>query len=213
MESFTSLQRCLLSLAFQSTHQICDTSKGSCHYRNDLYHFEFPQSSNLSWSPGTFSFSPFLWPLLLRQLVQYRNIDDYPLSFFLVNKNYVWSSCLYHVVTLNTDIPQHFHFFIFHCSFWDVFISFFRVFSPFFLQRSQLTFFATLSCCLLYSFWATFSHPLTKCCTLSPFFPHIICAKGFHWSYRCSALYSLSWWPVPVQYITTLLFRSDFTFG
>ena len=41
----------------------------------------------------------------------------------------------------------------------------------FFLRRSQWTFFATLSCRILYSFWANLSHPLTKCCTLSPFFP------------------------------------------
>ena len=42
--------------------------------------------------------------------------------------------------------------------------------NPFFLQTSQWKFFDKLSCCLLYSVWADFSHPLTKCCTLSSFF-------------------------------------------
>ena len=42
----------------------------------------------------------------------------------------------------------------------------------FFLQISQWTFFATLSCRLLYYFWANFSQPLVMCCTLSPFFPN-----------------------------------------
>ena len=68
----------------------------------------------------------FLFLLILHQLVQqYRWIS---LSLFLVNQSYVWSSCLYHVVTLNIDIPQYFHFFIFYYSFWDVFILFLRVF-------------------------------------------------------------------------------------
>ena len=43
--------------------------------------------------------------------------------------------------------------------------------NPFFLQISQWNFFATLSCYLLYSFWANFSHSHSKCCTLSPLFP------------------------------------------
>ena len=44
------------------------------------------------------------------------------LSPFLANYNYVWSCCLFHVVTLNIDIPQHFYFFIFYCPFsWTFF--------------------------------------------------------------------------------------------
>ena len=63
MESFTSLQRCLLSLAFHPSIKFCDTSKGSYHYRNDLYHFEFPQSSNLSLEVLVlFHFLPFFDP-------------------------------------------------------------------------------------------------------------------------------------------------------
>ena len=50
-------------------------------------------------------------------------------------------------------------------------------YEPFFLQRSQWDFFATLSCRLLYSFWANFLHPLTNCCKLSVFF-QIICPGG-----------------------------------
>ena len=37
------------------------------------------------------------------------------LMLFLVNYYYVWSSCLHQVATLNIDIPQHFHSFIFPC--------------------------------------------------------------------------------------------------
>ena len=37
------------------------------------------------------------------------------LILFLVNYYYVWSSCLHQVATLNIDIPQHFHSFIFPC--------------------------------------------------------------------------------------------------
>ena len=85
--------------------------------------------------------------------------------------------------------------------------------NPFFLQNSRWTFFATLSCRLLYSFWANFSQSDNKCCTLSPFFPHIL-HRGFHWSYRCSTLHSLSWWPVPVLHIATLLsLNLQITFG
>ena len=102
---------------------------------------------SLSLSPGTFPLLPFLFTY--SYINWYSNIDDYPLSLFLINSNYVWSSCLYYVVTLNIDIPQHFHFFIFCCSFRDVFIPFLVCSNLFFLQRSQRTFFATLSCCLL----------------------------------------------------------------
>ena len=66
----------------------------------------------------------------------------------------------------------------------------------------------TLSCHLLQSFWANFSHPFTMCCTLSIFF-HIICTTGFHWSYLCIASHSLLWWPVSLQHITKLLYRSS----
>ena len=51
----------------------------------------------------------------------------------------------------------------------------------------------TLSYCLLYSFWPNFLHPLTRCCTLSPFSPHNL-HRGF--SLVLLALQSLSWWPV-----------------
>ena len=48
-------------------------------------------------------------------------------------------------------------------------------------------------------FLCQFSHPLTKCCILLPFF-HIICKGGFQWFYQYGALNSLSWWPVSVQH-------------
>ena len=76
---------------------------------------------SLSSSVGTFPSFPFF----LRQLV--RNISDYLLSLFLDNYNNVWCSYLYHVFTQNIGVPKHFYFFIFYCSFWDVFIPFFCV--------------------------------------------------------------------------------------
>ena len=94
---------------------------------------------SLSLSPGTFPLLPFLFTY--SYINWYSNIDDYPLLLFLIFSNYV--------VTLNIDISQHFHFFVFCCSFWDVFIPFLVCSNLFFLQRSQRTFFATLSCCLL----------------------------------------------------------------
>ena len=39
-------------------------------------------------------------------------------------------------------------------------------------------------------------------------FVQIIYIGSFHWFYWCGALHSLSWWPVPVQHITTLLPQS-----
>ena len=51
-------------------------------------------------------------------------------------------------------------------------------YEPFFLQWSQWNFFATLSCHLLYSFWANFLHPLTNCCTLLVFFPNNLSRWG-----------------------------------
>ena len=76
----------------------------------------------------------------------------------------------------------------------------------FFLQISQWTFFATLSCRLLYSFWANFLHLLVMCCTLSPF-SHTTYTGGFHWSYRCGTSYSLSWLSAPVRHTTMHLFQ------
>ena len=37
-------------------------------------------------------------------------------------------------------------------------------------------------------------------------FFHIFCTGGFYWSYQCDALSNLSWWPIPVQQITAVLF-------
>ena len=101
----------------------CDTSEGSYHYRRDFYYFESPQSSNLSLQVLIiFHFLPFFLPY--SYISWYSNIDDYTLLLFLFNsKNY--ACCLYHAVTLNINIPQHFHFFIFYCSFCDVLIPLF----------------------------------------------------------------------------------------
>ena len=177
MLSFALLQHCFLSVAFQSTHQILLWRfQGLLSLQARLLPFLVPTIlQSISLSPGTFPLSPFLFPLLLHQLVQqYRWLSPFTppcqLKLCLV--------FLPHVVTLNVDIPQHFHIFIFYCFFWDVFTPFSVFSKPYFLQRSQWTLFATLLCHLLYSLWANFSHPLTKFCTLSPFFPHNL-HRGF----------------------------------
>ena len=53
-------------------------------------------------------------------------VNDYSPLLFLVNYNYVWFSFLYHIVTLNIDIPQNlsFHFFIFYYSYMYVHTAF-----------------------------------------------------------------------------------------
>ena len=43
-----------------------------------------------------------------------------------------------------------------------------------FPHNSQLMYLATLLCLLLYSFWVSLLHLLTRCPTLSPFSPHIL---------------------------------------
>ena len=67
MQSFASLQHCLLSLAFQSTHQIL-----FWHIRGLLWLQAqlLPFWVFTIFQSGTFLFSPFLFPLLLHQLVQ-----------------------------------------------------------------------------------------------------------------------------------------------
>ena len=121
-------------------------------------------------SPSNFPLFSFLCPLILHQLVQkYPWLSPFALSyqlllclvFLLLSRCYTEHS---HPTTL--------HFFIFYCSFWEMFIPLFHVCYPIFLKKVLMTFFTTLPCHLLYYFWEHFSHPLTKCCTISPFLPH-----------------------------------------
>ena len=69
--------------------------------------------------------------------------------------------------------------------------------------------FSLLHCCVVSNI---FSKPIshTHLLNVAQFhlFFHIICTGSFHWTYRCGALYTLSWWLVPVQHITRLLFWS-----
>ena len=85
MQSFASLQHCLLSVAFQSTHQILLLHfQGLLSLQERLLSFLVSLTfQSLSLSPGTFPLSPFLFPLFLHQLVH--KINDFPLSLFLVN--------------------------------------------------------------------------------------------------------------------------------
>ena len=78
--------------------------------------------------------------------------------------------------------------------------------NSFFLQTSQLTFFATLPYRLFHFFWAHFSHSLVMYRTLS-LFSHTIYTGGFHWSYQCFTSSSLDWLPASVRHTTMLLFE------
>ena len=75
---FSLLQHCMLCLAFPSTYQILQKhSKGPYHYRDNFYISQFSQSSYLFYNLPIFFqilvlfyFFPFLFPLLLHQLIQ-----------------------------------------------------------------------------------------------------------------------------------------------
>lgn len=96
----------MLFIALQST---CLSSKSSCYYMHGSYHFEFPQFSSLSHQTLVlFHFFPFFFFTLT-------STGAAILMLFLADYYYVWSSCLHQVATLNIDIPQHFHSFIFPC--------------------------------------------------------------------------------------------------
>ena len=96
----------MLFIALQST---CLSSKSSCYYMHGSYHFEFPQFSSLSHQTLVlFLFFPFFFFTLT-------STGAAILMLFLADYYYVWSSCLHQVATLNIDIPQHFHSFIFPC--------------------------------------------------------------------------------------------------
>ena len=74
----------------------------------------FAWLQSLSLSPGNFPFSPFLFPLLLHQLVQqYRWLSPCALSCQITLSH--WTLIFHNI-------------FIFYRSFWDMFIPFFRVF-------------------------------------------------------------------------------------
>ena len=151
MQSFASRQHCLLTLAFQSTHQIvlCH-SQGLLSLQARLLLFWVSAIFQSLFDLVLFPFLPFFFPN--SYISWYSNIDDYPLLFCLFNYNNVCSSCLYHVVTLNIDIPQHFYLFLHfllvllgcaHTTFLCVLTH-----SPY--KSPDGFFFATLSCLVLY---------------------------------------------------------------
>ena len=93
---------------FQSTYHILSLTLPKAAITTGTTFFSFYNLQVLVPFPLFFPRSYISW---------YTNINDYPLSLFLVNYNYVWFSCLYHIVTLNIDISQQFYVFIFNCSF------------------------------------------------------------------------------------------------
>ena len=112
-----------------------------------------PISLFKSWYFSTF---PFLFPLLLHQLLQQcRWLSPFaqlqlclvflPLSHCHTEHWYPTKLWLLHFLITTPSGTCSYHFSV--CS------------NPFFVQKSQWTFFATLLCRLLYSFWAHFSHP------------------------------------------------------
>ena len=111
------LQHCMLFLTFESTYQIILWRfLGLLSLQARLLPFWVStifQSLYKSWYFSTFSFTLTSAGAAISMNITFR---------FLVNYNYVWSSCLYHIVTLKIDIPQNFHLFIFYCSFWNVLI-------------------------------------------------------------------------------------------
>ena len=119
-----------------------------------------------------FHFFPFFFPYCYISWYSKINVNYYPLSLFLVNYNYVWSSWLYHIVTLNIDVPQNFDFFIFYYSFWDMFIPLFYMLQPILLTEITINFLCYIAMSLIFFLGLNFSHPHTKCQTLSHFFPH-----------------------------------------
>ena len=116
MQSFALLQHCLLSAAFQSTHQILFWHfHGLLSLKARLLPFSVPTIfQSLSLSPGTFLLSPFLFPSALTSAGTAVSMII-PFRFFFSIK--IMSGLL-------ASIPQHFHFLIFSCSFWDMFILF-----------------------------------------------------------------------------------------
>ena len=115
--------------------------------------FSFHNLPSYSSSTGTFPHFPFFFSY--SYISWYSSIDYYPLLLFLVNYNYVWSSYLYHVVTLNIDIPLHFYLFIFYSSFWDVFIRLFYVLTIF-LKKVLMDFLCFIAASYLILFLSQF---------------------------------------------------------
>ena len=68
---------------------------------------------------------------------------------------------LFLLFTLDHNIPQNLHFFVFNNNFWSMFIPFVTSFHVIFPTKFPMEKLAKLSCLLLYSFCANFSHLLT----------------------------------------------------
>ena len=206
MQSFVSMQHCLLSLAFQSTHQILLWHfQGilSLHSTFNILSFHnLPISLFKSWY--FFHFLPFFFPYFY--IIWYSNIDDYTLSFFHVNclvflplsrcPTEYWYpttlSLLHFPLSLLGSVHTIFTCVLAHFSY---------------KGRNGLS----LRHCHVVSYILSEEISHIHLLNVEHFylFFHIICTRGFHWSYQCGALFSLSWWSVPVQHIITLLFRSS----
>ena len=94
------------------------------------------------------------------------NVDNRPLLCVFVYYNYIWTIVLQPLVGKNSHILSYPHFSIL----WSYHVS--LHFNPYFLHCSQWACRATLAWRFLYSFWASFLHPLTICHTISVDSPH-----------------------------------------
>ena len=82
LPSYALLQYCMLC---HPPIKCCrNTSKGPCHYRENFYISQFPQSSDLFFQILVL-FHLFFFFFLYSYISWYSNIDNYPLLFFLVN--------------------------------------------------------------------------------------------------------------------------------
>ena len=143
-----------------------------------------------------FSTSPFLFPLLLHQVVQqYWWLPLFALScqlqlclvFLSITLSH-WTPISHNTSSISTAPSGTclYHFFV--CS------------NPYFLQMSQWTFF---KCRHLYSFWANFSNLLTKCVLYS-----LIKSAQRIFTYLIDMVLYIVFL-VPVQHTTKLLFQSS----
>ena len=171
MQSSASLQHCLLSLAFQYTPDLLSLQEQLLPFWVSTIFQSF------SLSPCTFPFSLFLFTLLLHQLVQqYQWLSPFALScqLKLCLVFFPLSRCHTEHWYPKTLLLLHFPLLL---------MGRVHTISPCVLAHSSCkgpNGLSLLHCCVvsLYSFWTNFSHPLTKCCTLSPFSPHNL-HRGF----------------------------------
>ena len=160
MQSFASLQHCLLSAAFQSTHQILlshfqillslqarllPSLVSTIFHSLSLFRSWYFSSFSVSFSPtltsaGTAISMIIPFPYFLSIKIMSGLVSSITLSYWtLISHNTLTSS----FSTAPSEMCSY-HFSV--------------CYNPCFWQWSQWIFFATLSCLILYSFWGNISH-------------------------------------------------------